>query len=238
MQTIPVPHEVPFGLSAFSVQTAAPVVQATVPVRHTLLGVQALPAAQAAHAPLWHTMFVPQTVPFACAVWVSMHDNAPFAEQVVCPTWHGLAGVQAPPPVQEGTSGFASVGGPASGSSEPPVPVTIPPEPPAAAPPRPAGPPLPPPPAAPRPPIPPPLPPPPSGPTLPSGHCGSTRRPHAKLEQPNSTHTHSARLNIVSPLVRTEGCNRDPARRDQEHMRTPARRRHVRRRRRRLTARA
>ena len=57
VQTIPAPHEVPFGLSAFSLHTAAPVVQATVPVRHGLVGVQALPAAQAAHEPLLQTMF-------------------------------------------------------------------------------------------------------------------------------------------------------------------------------------
>ena len=95
-------------------QTAAPVVQAIDPVRHGLLGVQAVPAAQAAHAPLLHTMFVPQTVPFACAVWVSMHDTTPLAEQVVCPTWHGLAGGQAPPAVHTG----ASIPPPAS--SDPP----------------------------------------------------------------------------------------------------------------------
>jgi hypothetical protein len=52
-------------LSAFSLHTAAPVVQAIVPVRHGLLGVHGLSAAHAAHAPLWHTMLSPQTVPFA-----------------------------------------------------------------------------------------------------------------------------------------------------------------------------
>ena len=57
MQTIPAPHELPFGLSALSAHTAAPVVQTIVPVRHGLVGVQALPAAQAAHEPLLQTMF-------------------------------------------------------------------------------------------------------------------------------------------------------------------------------------
>jgi hypothetical protein len=57
VQTIPAPHEVPFGLSAFSAHMAAPVVQTTVPVRHGLVAVQALPAAQEAHEPLLQTMF-------------------------------------------------------------------------------------------------------------------------------------------------------------------------------------
>ena len=86
MHTIPAPHDVPFGLSAFSVHTGAPVVHATVPVRHGLVGVQALPAAQATHEPAaLHTMFWPQTVPFACRVCVSMHD-AMLPEQMICPT--------------------------------------------------------------------------------------------------------------------------------------------------------
>jgi hypothetical protein len=67
------------------VQTATPVVQAIAPVRHRLPGVQAVPSAQIPHVPLLHTLFVPQAVPFACAVWVSMHDTTPLAEQVVCP---------------------------------------------------------------------------------------------------------------------------------------------------------
>ena len=67
-------------------QTGAPVVQTIVPARHRSAGEQAVPAAQAAHAPLLHTMFTPQTVPFACALPVSMHDSTPFAEQTVCPT--------------------------------------------------------------------------------------------------------------------------------------------------------
>ena len=86
MQTIPAPHDVPLGLSAFSVHTGAPVVHTTVPVRQGLLGVQAVPAAQAAQEPpALHTMFWPQTVPLACRVWVSMHVATP-AVHVVCPT--------------------------------------------------------------------------------------------------------------------------------------------------------
>jgi hypothetical protein len=84
-QTIPVPHEVPFALFAFSVQTGAPVAQTFVPVRHGFVGVQMLPAAQRAHVPLLQTLFVPQTVPFACAAPVSMHAITPLAEQTNCP---------------------------------------------------------------------------------------------------------------------------------------------------------
>ena len=65
-QTIPVPHEVPFGLSPSSVHTAVPVVQTFDAVRHGLAAVQALPAAQARHEPFPHTMLIPQTVPLAC----------------------------------------------------------------------------------------------------------------------------------------------------------------------------
>jgi len=177
------------------VQTGAPVVQAIVPVRHGLVGVQALPAAQAAHEPLLHTMFAPQTVPFACALPVSMHDSTPLAEQIVCPTRHGLAGVQTPPPVHEGTS--------APASTEPPVPATDPPELPAidpavpALPPRPAVPATPP-----RPPAPvtPPAPPAPAAPTPPSGNSGCSRRPHPRLDHPRRTVTHTSRLNIVTPV--------------------------------------
>lgn len=82
---MPVPHEIPFARLPFSVQTGAPVVQALVPVRHGLVGVQVLPAMQTEHVPLLQTRFVPQTVPFACAVPVSMHDITPLAEQTNWP---------------------------------------------------------------------------------------------------------------------------------------------------------
>ncbi len=72
-------------MSAVSMQTGAPVAQTIAPVRHAFVVVQALPAAQAAHAPSLHTMFVPQTMPFGCAVSVSMQSHAA-AEHVVCPT--------------------------------------------------------------------------------------------------------------------------------------------------------
>ena len=83
---MPVPHELPFGLSAFSVQTAVPVVQTSEPVRQGLVGVHTVPAAQATHAPLLQTMLVPHTVPLPCAFWVSVHDWVPLAEQAVWPT--------------------------------------------------------------------------------------------------------------------------------------------------------
>lgn len=85
--TIPVPHEVPFGLLPAAVQTATPVVHAIAPSWHgSPVSVHASPAAQATQAPLLQTIPVPQTVPFACACWVSVQDAAPVAEQAVCPT--------------------------------------------------------------------------------------------------------------------------------------------------------
>jgi len=68
LQTIPEPHEVPFGWLFDSVQTALPVVQTIVPVRQGLpVTVQLVPAAHGTHAPLLHTIPVPQLVPFPCA---------------------------------------------------------------------------------------------------------------------------------------------------------------------------
>jgi hypothetical protein len=199
------------GLSPVSVQTGAPVVQTIDPVRQALPGVQALPAAQVAHAPLLHTMFVPQTVPFACAFPVSMHDATPAAEQIVCPTWQRLAEVQTPPGVHAGPPAVPPV--------PPRAPVPLPPVPPPPVPPPPV-PPLPTDPPEPAidppelpaidpalPPLPPPapvtapaVPPAPAAPTPPSGNIGSSRRPHARLDHPRRTDTHTSRLNIVTPV--------------------------------------
>jgi hypothetical protein len=124
-----VPHDEPFGLSPFSVQTEVPVAHTVVPVRQRLVvGLQATPAVQMTHAPALHTLFVPQLVPFASDVPVSVHDIVPLAEQATCPTWHGLlVGMQAPP----GVHGVPPV---------PPVLPPVPPRPPVPAvdPPRPA----------------------------------------------------------------------------------------------------
>jgi hypothetical protein len=175
-------------------------VQTIDPVRHALPGVQAVPAPQAAHAPLLQTRFVPQTVPFACAFPVSMHDRTPLAEQTVCPTWHGLADVQTPPPVHAGP--------PPVPPPLPPLPAIDPPELPAidpalpalpALPPRPALPPA----LPPRPAVPataPPAPPAPTASTPPSGNIGCSRRPHPRLDHPRRTDTHTSRLNIVTPV--------------------------------------
>jgi hypothetical protein len=86
-QTIPVPHDAPLGLSAFSVQTATPVAQTFVPVRHRLVGVQVLPPLQVTQLPaLLHTMFGAHMVPVPWNLPVSMHDITLLAEQTVCPT--------------------------------------------------------------------------------------------------------------------------------------------------------
>jgi len=77
---------VPFGLSAASEQTGAPVEQAIDPVLQVFVAAQAVPAAHAAHTPLLQTMLAPQTTPFGCGSKVSAHDATPVAEQFVCPT--------------------------------------------------------------------------------------------------------------------------------------------------------
>jgi len=87
MQTMFVPHDVPFALFPFSVQTDAPVAQEVAPVLHGLVGVHVAPAVHDAHEPLLHTWLVPQTVPLACAFPVSMHvAGPPIAGQTSWPT--------------------------------------------------------------------------------------------------------------------------------------------------------
>jgi hypothetical protein len=181
-------------LSAVSVQTGAPVAHEIAPTLHALVAVQAPPATQAAHAPLLHTMFVPHAMPFACAFPVSMHSR-PVVAHLVCPTWHGLEGVQAlPAPLH------ASVPpAPANDPPLPPVPASEPPTLPPIEPPLPPTPPLPPAPTG-----PPAVPPVPAVPAPPSGDCGSTRRPHANPAHPNRTDAITTLLNIMSPLVGPE----------------------------------
>ena len=84
-QTIPAPHEVPFGWSPESVQRETPVAHESVPARQGFPdGEQAPPAVQAAQEPLLQTWFSPQRVPFAWGCCVSVQDATP-PEQVVCP---------------------------------------------------------------------------------------------------------------------------------------------------------
>ena len=83
--TIPAPHDFPFGWSPDSMQTEVPVAHESVPVRHTLAGVQTPPALQVAQEPLRQTLSVPQTVPFGWSCCVSVQDATP-SEQAVCPT--------------------------------------------------------------------------------------------------------------------------------------------------------
>ena len=184
----------PFGLSAVSVQTGAPVAHEIAPTLHALVAVQTPPATQAAHAPLLHTMFVPHAMPFACAFPVSMHSR-PVVAHLFCPTWHGLEGMQAlPAPLQIRTARARER------ATLPPVPASEPPTLP------PIEPPLPPtvPPLPPAPTALPAVPPVPAVPVPPSGDCGSTRRPHANPAHPNRTDAITTLLNIMSPLVRPE----------------------------------
>lgn len=101
LQTMLVPHDVPFATSADSVQTTAPVEHETVPVRHGLpVTAQVAPAVHATHAPvLLHTMFVPQLVPAARLVFLSVQFGVP-VEQASAPAWHLFVGVQAAPSTQ------------------------------------------------------------------------------------------------------------------------------------------
>jgi hypothetical protein len=89
LQTWLVPHGVPFAACPVCVQTGAPVVHDTVPVRHVLLlGEQALPVAHVTHAPALHTWPVPQGVPSATLLR-PVHVEVPVAHEVV-PVLHWL----------------------------------------------------------------------------------------------------------------------------------------------------
>jgi hypothetical protein len=88
LQTLFVPHEVPFAVLPVSAQTGIPVPHDVAPVRHAVAGVQEAPAVQAPQAPLPHTMFVPQEVPLETFP-DSVQTTAPVSH-VVVPVRHGL----------------------------------------------------------------------------------------------------------------------------------------------------
>jgi len=98
LHTMFVPHEVPLATSADSVQTTAPVVHETVPVRHGFpVIVQVEPGVHAMQAPvLLQTRFVPQLVPAATLVFLSVHVGVPVAHESA-PVWHLFVGVHAAP---------------------------------------------------------------------------------------------------------------------------------------------
>src|SRR5450755_2307400 len=160
----------PFGWSPFSAHTGAPVVQAMAPVLHGFpVTEHEPPAVHAMQSPALQTRSCRQAVPFAWGCCVSVQAATPL-EQLVCPRWQRLVGVQALPWVHGETSVPASV--------------RWPPAPPAAEPPRP--------PVPGNPPVPDVL-----GP--PSNRIGSSRRPQPKPEHPRNTVSTSSRRNIYTP---------------------------------------
>ncbi len=97
-QTIPAPHDPPFGPGMpVSVHVDVPVEQDVVPRSHWLVGVHGTPDAQATHEPPLHTMPVPHAVPSGARVSKSVQVPV---EQARLPLSQGLAGVQAVPSVQ------------------------------------------------------------------------------------------------------------------------------------------
>jgi hypothetical protein len=79
LQTRSVPHEVPFGTLADSMQTGVPVLHAVVPVRQALPGMEHdAPAVHAPQLPVaLQTMSLPQAVPAATLVPVSVQVDVP-----------------------------------------------------------------------------------------------------------------------------------------------------------------
>jgi hypothetical protein len=92
-----VPQAVPFDLLPVVAHTEAPVTHEVVPVLHTLLGWQAVPAVHGTHVPLLQTWLVPQVVPFTRLAPVSAQVIV--GEQDVKPAWQRLAGVHGSPAV-------------------------------------------------------------------------------------------------------------------------------------------
>ena len=86
LHTMFVPQEVPFATFPDSVQTAAPVSQEVVPVRHGLpLTLQVAPTVQLTQLPAeLQTLLVPQVVPAATSVVVSVQTGVP-VEQLSFP---------------------------------------------------------------------------------------------------------------------------------------------------------
>jgi hypothetical protein len=83
LQTLFVPHEVPFVTFPVSAQTDIPVAHEVAPVRHAFAGVQLTPAMQVPQTPLLQTLFVPHEVPSARLFPVSAQSMS--GEQTDCP---------------------------------------------------------------------------------------------------------------------------------------------------------
>ena len=83
LQTLFVPHDVPFATFPVSTQADTPVTQEVAPERQALAGGQATPAVHDPQVPLLHTMFVPHTVPSTSLLPVS--EQPMLGEQTVCP---------------------------------------------------------------------------------------------------------------------------------------------------------
>jgi len=99
LQTLLLPHDVPFATLPVSAHTDAPVTHDVAPVLHTLAGWQLAPAVQFPQVPLLQTLFVPQVVPLTRFRPVS--EQVIDGEHVCVPAWHGFVGMQAVPAVHE-----------------------------------------------------------------------------------------------------------------------------------------
>ena len=88
-QIISVPQLVPFiAFVPVSMQTAAPLLQVSVPVWHLLLGVHGDPALQATQAPWLHTCPFPQAMPLGASP-LAAQTGAPVV-QAILPVLQGI----------------------------------------------------------------------------------------------------------------------------------------------------
>jgi hypothetical protein len=100
LQTLLVPHDVPFATFPTVVQTELPVEQEVTPVLHTLDGWQLPPAVQETQVPPLQTLLVPHEVPsatFPVSAHMEvpdMHDVAPVLQTLV--GWQLTLAVQVP----------------------------------------------------------------------------------------------------------------------------------------------
>ena len=84
VQTMFVPHTVPFGRLPVSLQTGEPVAHDTTPVLHALAGWQLAPAAHDTQVPALQTLSVPHEAPLVRTLPVSV--QAIVGVQTVIPT--------------------------------------------------------------------------------------------------------------------------------------------------------
>jgi hypothetical protein len=100
LQTIPMPHGLPFGASPEATQVGAPLAQSIFPaLQGSVASQDALAIQETQVPPAPHTLLEPQAVPAVTGVLMSLHFEVP-AEQSSLPSWQGFVGTHGSPAAQ------------------------------------------------------------------------------------------------------------------------------------------